>query len=56
MGSQELFAMVRHQRRLTPVILATQEEEIRKIKVQSHPGEIIHKTPTETHHRKGLKV
>jgi hypothetical protein len=29
---------------LTPVILATQEVEIRRIVVQSQPGEIVHKT------------
>jgi hypothetical protein len=29
---------------LTPVILATQEAEIRRIKVQSQPGQIVHKT------------
>jgi site-specific recombinase XerC len=29
---------------LTPVILATQEAEIRRIKVQSQPGQIAHKT------------
>jgi hypothetical protein len=27
-----------------PVILATQEAEIRRIVVQSHPGQIVHKT------------
>jgi hypothetical protein len=27
---------------LTPVILPTQEAEIRRIVVQSHPGEIVH--------------
>jgi hypothetical protein len=27
-----------------PIILATQEAEIRRITVQSHPGQIVHKT------------
>jgi hypothetical protein len=31
---------------LTPVILATQEAEIRRIAVQSQPGQIVHKTPS----------
>jgi hypothetical protein len=29
---------------LTPVILAAREAEIRRIEVQSQPGEIVHKT------------
>jgi hypothetical protein len=29
---------------LTPVILATQEADIRRIEVQSQPGQIAHKT------------
>jgi hypothetical protein len=29
---------------LTPVILATQEAEIRRVEVRSQPGEIVHKT------------
>jgi hypothetical protein len=33
-------------RRLTPVILATQEAEIRRIMVQSQPGQIVHETPS----------
>jgi hypothetical protein len=28
----------------TPIILAIQEAEIRKIEVQSQPGQIVHKT------------
>jgi hypothetical protein len=35
---------------LTPVILATQEVEIRKMAVQGQPPQIVHKT----HHKKGL--
>jgi hypothetical protein len=27
-----------------PIILATQEAEIRKIEIQSQPGQIVHKT------------
>jgi hypothetical protein len=29
---------------LTPVILATQEADIRRIMVQSQPGQIVHET------------
>jgi hypothetical protein len=29
---------------LTPVLLATQEAEIRRISVQSQPGQIVHET------------
>jgi hypothetical protein len=29
---------------LTPVILANEEAEIRRIEVQSHPGEIVRET------------
>jgi hypothetical protein len=41
---------------LTPVILATQEAEIRRISVQSQPGQIVHKSLSQkkTHHKKGL--
>jgi hypothetical protein len=42
---------------LTPVILilATQEAEIRKIKVQSQPGQIVAETLSQkTHHKKGM--
>jgi hypothetical protein len=31
-------------KRFTPVILATQEAEIRRIKVQSQPRETVHET------------
>jgi hypothetical protein len=38
-----------------PVILATQEAEIRRITVQSHPGQIVHKTLSrKIHHKKEL--
>jgi hypothetical protein len=37
------FNLAAHQR-LTPVILATQEEEVRRIPVQSQPEPIVHKT------------
>jgi hypothetical protein len=42
---------------LTPVILATQEAEIRRITVQSQPGQIVHKTLSQRkiHQRKGLE-
>jgi hypothetical protein len=32
-----------------PIILATQEAEIRKIKFQSQPGQIVHKTLSRKH-------
>jgi hypothetical protein len=43
---------------LMPAILATQEAEIRRIKVQSQPRQIVHETlsqkyPTHTHTHKG---
>jgi hypothetical protein len=40
---------------LTPVILATQEAEIRSIAAQSQPRQIVHKTLSQkkTHHKKG---
>jgi hypothetical protein len=35
------------------VILATQEAEIRRIKIRSQPGEIVHETLSQkTHHKK----
>jgi hypothetical protein len=40
---QKMLPSVKHQW-LTPVILATQEAEIRRIKVRSQPGQIVHKT------------
>jgi hypothetical protein len=40
---------------LTPVILATQEAEIRRITVQSQPRQIVQETlHQKTHHKKGL--
>jgi hypothetical protein len=41
---------------LTPVILATQEAEIRRIAVQSQTCQIVSQDPIleKTHHRKGL--
>jgi hypothetical protein len=40
---------------LTPVILATQKAEIRKIVVQRQPGKIVHETLSgKTYHKKGL--
>jgi hypothetical protein len=40
---------------LTPVILATQEAEIRRIIVQSHPRQIVHEILFQkTHNKKGL--
>jgi hypothetical protein len=40
---------------LTPVILATQEAEIKRIKVQSQSRQRVHETYLEkTHHKKGL--
>jgi hypothetical protein len=39
---------------LTPVILATQEGEIRRIKIQSQPRETVRETLTQkTLHKKG---
>jgi hypothetical protein len=39
-----------------PVILATQEAEIRRIAVQSQPRQIVRETLSQkkTHHKKGL--
>jgi hypothetical protein len=40
---------------LTPVILATQKAEIRRIMVPSHPRQISHKTLSQkNHYKKGL--
>jgi hypothetical protein len=39
---------------LTPVILATQEEEIRRIMVQSQPGRIVCKTYLKKKKKKNL--
>jgi hypothetical protein len=36
--------MVKMGARFTPVILATQEAEIRRIVVPSQPGQIVHQT------------
>jgi hypothetical protein len=37
------------------IILATQEAEIRRIMVQSQPGQVVCKTLSQkTHHTKGL--
>jgi hypothetical protein len=42
----------------TPVILATQKAEIRRITVRSQPRQIVHETLSQkkkkTHHKKGL--
>jgi hypothetical protein len=45
MGSQELF--LAGQWWLTPVILATQEIESKRIKVQSQPPQIVQETPSQ---------
>jgi hypothetical protein len=37
-----------------PVILATQEAEIRRITVQSQPGQIVRSYLEKPHHKKGL--
>jgi hypothetical protein len=40
---------------LTPVILATQEAEIRRIMIQSQPGQIVHRPLLKkTYHEEGL--
>jgi hypothetical protein len=41
------IAMLARQRWLTPIILATQEAEIRRITVQCQPREKVHKTPSQ---------
>jgi hypothetical protein len=38
-----------------PVILATQEAEIRKIEVRSQPGQIVYKTLFQKKKKKSLK-
>jgi hypothetical protein len=44
-STQKSTAVVRHQW-LTPVILATWEAEIRRIKFQGQPRQIVHKSPS----------
>jgi hypothetical protein len=41
---------------LMPIILTTQEAEIRRITVRSQPRQIVHKTLSrkKNHHKKGL--
>jgi hypothetical protein len=41
---------------LTPVILATQETEIRRIMVRSQPRQIVHETLSQKNHKKWLEV
>jgi hypothetical protein len=46
---------------LTPVILATQETEIRRIEVQSQPRQIVHETlsgknPSQKKKKKGTEM
>jgi hypothetical protein len=50
---KKLKKTARH-RGLTPVILATQEAQIRRLMVQTQPGQIVLKTlPQKTHRKKG---
>jgi hypothetical protein len=54
---KQLVKVVRHAGRQWPttIILATQEEEIRRITIQSHSGQIVFETLSQkTLHKKGL--
>jgi hypothetical protein len=51
-GTIQEWSLARHWW-LTPVILATQEAEIRRIVVQSQPGQIVCKTQSQNTHEKG---
>jgi hypothetical protein len=54
-GAIKSHCLARHQW-LTPVILATQEAEIRRMAVQSQPGQIVPLDPIlkKTLHKRGL--